>query len=60
MLNCFLSDILPFVVFYCISESITAAHVRDHSTAMICSVQKYNWLCWSVGCHVLRNKQGII
>jgi len=42
------------------SESITAAHVRDHSTAMICSVQKCNWLCCNVGCHVFRNRQHII
>jgi len=28
--------------------SITAAHVRDHSTAMLCSVQKCNWLCCNV------------
>ena len=41
------------------SESITAAHVRDHSTAKICSVQKRNWLCCNVGCHVFRNRQRI-
>jgi len=29
-------------LFSCKSESITAAHVRDHSTVMICSVQKCN------------------
>jgi len=39
------------------SESITAAHVRDHSAAMICSVQKCNWLWCNVGCHVFRNRQ---
>jgi len=33
--------------------------VRDHSTAMICSVQKCNWLCCNVGCHVFRNRQRI-
>jgi len=26
--------------------------VRDHSTAMICFVQKCNWLCRNVGCHI--------
>jgi len=35
-------------LFSCKSESITAAHVRDHSTAMICSLQKCNWLCCNV------------
>ena len=39
------------------SNSIIATHARDHSTAMICSVQKCNWLCCSVGCHVFRNRQ---
>jgi len=47
-------------LFSCNSESITAAHVRDHSTAMICSVQKCYWLCCNVGCHVFRNRQRII
>jgi len=47
-------------LFSCNSESITAVHVRDHSTAMICSVQKCNWLCCNVGCHVFRNRQRII
>jgi len=36
-------------LFSCNSEGITAAHVRDHSTARICSVQKCNWLCCNVG-----------
>ena len=47
-------------LFSCDCESITAAHVRDHSTAMICSVQKCNWLCCNVGFHVFRNRQPII
>jgi len=47
-------------LFSCNSESITAAHVRDHSTAMICSVQNCNWLCCNVGCHIFRNRQRII
>jgi len=47
-------------LFSCISASITAEHVRDHSTAMICSVQKCNWFRGNVGCHVFRNKQRII
>jgi len=51
-------------LFSCNSESITAAHVRDHSTAvstaMTCSVQKCNWLCCDVGCHVFKNRQRII
>jgi len=34
--------------------------VRDHSTAMICSVQKCSWLRRKIGCHVLRNRQRII
>jgi len=34
--------------------SFIAAHVRDHSTAMICLVQKCNWLCCNVGCHQKR------
>jgi len=41
-------------LFSCNSGSITAAHVRDDSTAMICFVQKCNWLCFIVGCHVFR------
>jgi len=44
-------------LFSCKSESITAAHVRGHSTAMICSVQKCNSLFCDVGCHVFRNRQ---
>ena len=45
----------------CCSEDITAAHVRDHSTAIISFVQKCNWFfCCNVGCHVFRNRQGII
>jgi len=47
-------------LFSCKGESITAAHVRDHSTAMVCSVQKCKWLCCNVGCHVFRNRQRII
>jgi len=47
-------------LFSCNSESITAAHVRDHSTVMICSVQKRNWRCCNVGCHIFRNRQRII
>jgi len=38
-------------------ESFTVAHVRDHSTAMICFVQKCNWLCCNVDRHVFRNRQ---
>jgi len=30
---------------------ITAAHVRDRRTIMVCSVQKCSWLCCNVGCH---------
>ena len=29
----------------------------DHSTAMICFVQKCNWLCCNVCCHVFGNRQ---
>jgi len=47
-------------LFSCNSESITAAHVRDHSTAIICFVQKFNGLCFNIGCHVFRNRQHII
>ena len=32
------------------NESFTVAHVRDHSAAMICFVQKCNWLCYNIGC----------
>jgi len=52
-----LRGILLESFFSCNSESITAAHVRDHSTAMICSEQKCNWFCCNVGCHVFRNRQ---
>jgi len=52
-----LCGILLKRLFSCNSESITAAHVRDHSTAMICFAQKCNWLCFNVGCHVFRNRQ---
>jgi len=31
--------------------------MRNHSTAMICFVQKCNWLCSNAGCHVFRNRQ---
>jgi len=65
MFNCFCPTVYP--VSYavrkfisCKSESITAVHVRDHSAAMIYSVQKCNWLCCNVGCHVFRNRQRII
>jgi len=47
-------------LFSCDTESITSAHVRDHSTAMICSVEKCNWLCCNVGYHVFLYKQRII
>ena len=47
-------------LFSCKSESITAAHVREHSKAMICSMQKCYLLCCNVGCHVFRNRQRII
>jgi len=40
--------------------SVAAAHVRDHSIAIIGSVQKCIWLCCNVGCHVFRNRQGIM
>jgi len=39
------------------SESFTAAHVRDHSTAWIWFAWKCNWFCCNVGCHVFRNRQ---
>jgi len=65
MFNCFcptfpLCGILSEKLFSCNSESITAAHVRDHSTAMICSVQKCTWLCCNDGCHIFRNTQRIM
>jgi len=47
-------------LFSCNSESITAAHVRDHRTAMICSVQKSNWLCCNVGYRLFGNRQRVI
>jgi len=52
-----LSSILLESLFSCKSESITAAHVRDHSTAIICSMLKCNWLRCNVGCHLFRNRQ---
>jgi len=51
-----LCGILLERLFSCNSEIVAAAHVRDHSTAMICSVQKCNWLCCNVSCHVFRNR----
>jgi len=33
--------------------------MRDHSTAMICSVQICNSLSCDVGCHVFGNRQRI-
>jgi len=39
---------------------ISGAHVRDHITAIICFVQKFNGLCFNVGCHVFRNRQRMI
>jgi len=65
MFYCFLRHfalcgILIEKLFSCNSESITAAHARDHSTSIVCSVEKCNWLCCNVGCHVFRNKQPII
>ena len=47
-------------LFSCNSENITADHVRDHSTAIICFVPKFNGPCFDVGCHVFRNRQRII
>jgi len=44
----------------CKSESFTAAHVREHSTAMFCSVQKCYWLYCNVVYHVFSNRQCII
>jgi len=55
-----LCDRLSERLFSCNSKSSTAAHVRDHCTTMICSVQKCNWLCYNIGCHVFRNRQRII
>jgi len=65
MFNCFcptfpLCGILLERLFSCNSGSIAAAHVRDDSIAMICFVQKFNGLCFNVGCHVFRNRQRII
>jgi len=61
----FLSDILAYGIlserlFSCNSMSVAAAQLRDHSTAIICSVHKCNCLCCNVGCHVVRNRQRII
>ena len=55
-----LCGILLERLFPCNSGSITAAHVRDYSTAMICLVEKCNWLSCNVGCHVFRNRQRMI
>jgi len=64
MLTCFCPTFYPVwytgrKVISCNSESITAAHVRDHSTVMICSVQKCKWLWCNVGCHIFRNRQRV-
>jgi len=55
-----LCGILLERLFSCNSESITAARVRDHSTAISCFVQKFNRLCCNVGCHVFKSRQRII
>jgi len=47
-------------LFSCNIESITAAHVKDHSTAIICFAQKFNELCFNADCHVFTNIQRII
>jgi len=61
MVNCFCPTFylvsLLERLFFCNSESITAAHVRDHSTAIVCFVQKFNGLCFNVSCHLFRNRQ---
>jgi len=64
MVECFCPTFCPVWVifsllerlFSCDSKSVTAAHVRDHSTAIICFAQKFNGLCFNVGCHVFRNR----
>jgi len=65
--RCFTASVRHFTMcgillerlFPCNSGSITAAHVRNYSAAMICFVQKCNWLCCNVGCHVFRNRQRV-
>jgi len=52
--------VLLEMLFSCSGESITAAHVWDHNAAIICSVQKCNWFCCNVHCHVFRNRHRII
>jgi len=47
-------------LFSCNSEKITAARVRDHSTASICFLQSCTCHCCNVGWHVFRNRQRII
>ena len=32
-------------------------HVQDYNAAIVWFVQKCNWFCCNVGCHVLRNRQ---
>ena len=54
-----LCGILLVRLFFCDSESITAAHVRDHNTAIF-FVRKCNWLSCDVSCHAFRNRQPII
>jgi len=65
MFKLLLSNILPCGIllerlFSCNSESVAAAHVRDHRTAIICSVQKCNWLRCNVGYHLFRNRHRIM
>jgi len=58
MVNCFGPTFYPVWctvrrgIFLKQGESFTAAHVRDHSRAMIGFVQKCNWLCCNIGCHI--------
>jgi len=55
-----LCGILLERLFPCNIGSITAAHVRTTVQAMICLVEKCNWLCCNVSCHVFRNRQRMI
>jgi len=56
----FLGPAVPptFLIF---ESPLPVMHPRSgvpvHNTAMICFVQKYNWLSCNVGCHVYINKQ---
>jgi len=56
-----LSDILPFVVYskkyHCLETmGVEQLHVWETTIQPWCFVQKCNWLCCNVGCHVFEKQ----